>query len=79
MPLIDPPLSRYRNELVALYQHDSDLALQATAFMADSGEIFAVKSNRAAYEQVASQRLAIAQQVQDAQSHLVSYCGASEF
>ena len=79
MPLLDQSLSRYRSELVVLYRHDSDLTLQVTAFMADSGEIVVAGGNRSAYEQVASQRIAIAHQVQTVHNHIASYCGASAF
>ena len=79
MPLLDQALNHYRNELVMLYRHDGDLGLQTTAFMSDSGEIRVIGGSRSAYEQVAKQRIAIGQQVQNVHNHIASYCGASEF
>ena len=79
MPLLDEALSYYRSELVTLYRHDSDLGLQITAFMADSGQIAVAGASRTAYEQVAGQRITISQQVQNVHNHIASYCGASEF
>jgi len=79
IPLMDQSLSQYRGELVTLYRHDSDLGLQITAFMTDAGEIAVTGGSRTAYEQVAGQRITIAQQVQNVHNHIASYCGASEF
>lgn len=79
MPLLDQTLSRYRNELVTLYRHDSDLGLQITAFMTDAGDIAVSGGSRTAYEQVAGQRLSISQQVQNVNNLIVGYCGSSEF
>lgn len=79
IPLLDQTLSDYRNDLVTLYRHDSDLGLQITAFMTDAGEISVSGGSRTAYEQVAGQRIAINQQVQNINSLIVGYCSSSEF
>ena len=79
IPLVDSKLSLYRNELVKLYQYDSDLGFQISAFMTDEGEISVVGGNRSAFEQVAKQRILISRQVQDIHNYIASYCGSREF
>ena len=79
IPLSDRVLSTYRNNLVDLYRHDSDLGLQVSAFMSDEGQITVADGNRSAYEQVAGQRIAISQQVQQQQATIASYCEAQEY
>ncbi len=74
IPLLDEALSTYRNNLVVLYRHDSDLGLQVAAFMSAEGDIVVEGGNRSAYEQVAKQRIAIGQQVQQQQATISSYC-----
>ena len=79
LPLVDTQLSRYRSELVTLYQHDSDLGLQVSAFMTDKGEVSVMGGSRSAFEQVAKQRILLSRQVQDIHNYIASYCGSREF
>ena len=79
IPLSDLTLNHHRSELVKLYRLDSDLGLQVSAFMTNSGQILVTGASRSAYEQVARQRIYISQQVQDIHNYIASYCGASEF
>lgn len=79
MPLVDQTLSDHRDALVTLYRNDSDLGLQVTAFMTESGGIAVSGASRTAYEQVARQRIAISQQVQDVNNLILSYCVSGGF
>lgn len=74
LPLVDKSLSAYRQNLVYLYRHDSDLGMQASAFIDINGNVVVAGSNRAAYEQVASQRLVLSQQVINQQAEISNYC-----
>lgn len=74
IPLLDEALNTYRNHLVDLYRHDSDLGLQVATFMSNEGDIVVEGSNRSAYEQVAKQRISIGQQAQQQQAEISNYC-----
>jgi CRISPR/Cas system-associated endoribonuclease Cas2 len=74
MPIPDETLSGYRNSLVALYRHDSDLGFQISVFMSPRGDILVSEASRSAYEQVANQRLVISQQVNNQLAAVDSYC-----
>ncbi len=74
MQIDDETLSAYRSNLVDLYLHDSDLGLQVASFMTAAGDISVAGSNRTAYDQVASQRIMISQQVQDQHNMIAGHC-----
>jgi hypothetical protein len=74
MPILDETLSEYRNNLVELYRHDSDLGLQVSVFMNPAGDITVNAASRSAYEQVANQRMVISEQVKSRLDAINSYC-----
>ena len=75
MPISDPELSARRSNLTALYRDDSGLGLQAASLMDAGGEVEAAGVNRAAYEQVANQRIALTQQIKEQLDAIDRYCG----
>jgi hypothetical protein len=78
IPIEDKLLNEYRANLVALYRHDSDLGLQVSAFMNPNGIVVVNSASRIAYEQVASQRIVINEQVSDQLEAIDSYCASKQ-
>lgn len=74
MPVLDATLSEYRDSLVELYRHDSDLGLQVSVFISPAGDILVNEASRSAYEQVANQRMVISEQVKNQLDAIDSYC-----
>ncbi len=76
IPIKDKVLSEYRNNLVELYRHDSDLGLQVSSFITPNGGISVNSASRSAYEQVANQRIVINEQVTLQIDTVKRYCAS---
>ncbi|MGB3298814.1 MAG: hypothetical protein WBA76_11135 [Phormidesmis sp.] len=74
LPILDKKLSAERDRLIELYRLDSSLGLQMTAFMGAGGDTDLTGSDRIAYEQVASQRIALDEAIKNQLAVIRSYC-----
>lgn len=70
----DEVLTGYRDRLIELYEHSSDLWRQEAAFVAVDGTITAENSDYVAYQQVSRQQAAITIAVQEQHNAMNTHC-----